>query len=108
MFTGRRLTLAINVGVIGTGNIGTEHARRLAAEVAGARVGAVFDVDSDRARRVAEAAGAAARPEASDVIDDPAVDAIVIASPSPLHAEQTIACIAAGKPVLCEKPLATT
>jgi myo-inositol 2-dehydrogenase/D-chiro-inositol 1-dehydrogenase len=100
--------MAIKVGVIGTGNIGTEHVRRLASEVSGAVVGAVFDVDTGRARQVAESVGATAHPKATDVIHDPAIDAIVIASPGTLHAEQTIACIAAGKPVLCEKPLATT
>jgi len=100
--------VAINVGVIGTGNIGTEHVRRLSGEVSGARVGAVFDVDAERARQVADSVGATAHPKATDVIHDPAIDAVVIASPGPLHAEQTIACIAAGKPVLCEKPLATT
>ena len=36
------------------------------------------------------------------------VDAVLIASPGDLHAEQVLACLAAGKPVLCEKPLATT
>jgi myo-inositol 2-dehydrogenase/D-chiro-inositol 1-dehydrogenase len=37
-----------------------------------------------------------------DLVLDPQVDAIVLASPSPLHAEQALACIAASKPVLCE------
>jgi myo-inositol 2-dehydrogenase/D-chiro-inositol 1-dehydrogenase len=41
-------------------------------------------------------------------VEDPRVDAVLIASPGDLHAEQALACLAAGKPVLCEKPLATT
>lgn len=98
----------LSVGVIGTGNIGTAHVQRLATEVAGARVGAVFDVDTARAAAVAAGAGARVHADALDVVDDPAIDAVVIASPGDTHADLALACIGAGKPVLCEKPLATT
>ncbi|MGN9847146.1 Gfo/Idh/MocA family protein [Nonomuraea sp. H19] len=100
--------MTINVGVIGTGNIGADHVTRLASQVVGSTVVAVFDVDSARAEQIAAGAGAVTRASALDVVEDPAVDAVVIASPGDLHAEQVLACIAAGKPVLCEKPLATT
>ena len=43
-----------------------------------------------------------------DLIRDDAVDAVVVASWGPTHEEFVLACIAAGKPVFCEKPLATT
>jgi myo-inositol 2-dehydrogenase / D-chiro-inositol 1-dehydrogenase len=98
----------MNIGVIGTGSIGTDHVRRLTGRVAGARVAAVFDVDTARAAAVAATAGAVTHREAHDVIDDPAVEAVLVASPGDTHADLALACIAAGKPVLCEKPLATT
>ena len=98
----------MNIGVIGTGNIGTDHIRRLAGQVSGARPSAVFDVDTERAGAIAAAVGATVHREAHDVIDDPAVDAVLIASPGDTHADLVLACIAADKPVLCEKPLATT
>lgn len=100
--------MTLNVGVIGTGNIGSYHVHRLAHRVSGARVAVVFDIDADRAQQVAAGIGARVHPEAAAVIDDPAVDAVVLASPGEMHAEQVLACVAAGKPVLCEKPLATT
>jgi myo-inositol 2-dehydrogenase/D-chiro-inositol 1-dehydrogenase len=100
--------VVLNVGVIGTGSIGSDHVLRLATRVSGARVGAVFDVDGERAAAVAGRAGARAHPQAADVIEDPSIDAVVIASPGDTHADLVLACIAADKPVLCEKPLATT
>ncbi|HUZ19784.1 MAG TPA: Gfo/Idh/MocA family oxidoreductase [Acidimicrobiales bacterium] len=100
--------MELAVGVIGTGNIGADHARRLATRVAGARVHAVFDLDGDRAAAIAAEVGAVALRSAEEVVDDAAVDAVLIASPGDTHAALALACIAAAKPVLCEKPLATT
>ena len=100
--------MTVCVGVVGTGMIGTEHVRRLAGRVVGARVGAVFDVATERAAALADEVGARAHGSWTDLVDDDAVDAVLIASPGDLHAEQVLACLALGKPVLCEKPLATT
>ena len=44
--------------------------------------------------------------ELSDVLQDPQVQAVVLATPHSLHTEQIIACAKAGKAVFCEKPLA--
>jgi myo-inositol 2-dehydrogenase/D-chiro-inositol 1-dehydrogenase len=98
----------LNIGVIGAGNIGTDHARRLSRRISGARVAALFDVDAERARALADATGARVSASVAELIADQAVDAVVIASPSETHPEYAIACIAAGKPTLCEKPLAKT
>ncbi|MGH8988882.1 MAG: Gfo/Idh/MocA family protein, partial [Acidimicrobiales bacterium] len=100
--------MPIGIGVIGTGNIGADHVRRLFNRIAGARVSALFDVEEPRAASLADEVGAIARPSAGDVISDHSVDAVLIAAPGDTHAELTLACIAAGKPVLCEKPLAPT
>ncbi len=100
--------MVVRVGVVGTGMIGSDHVDRLSRRVVGSRVSSVFDLATDRAREVAAAVGAVVAPTALDVINDPNVDAVVIASPGDLHAEQVLACISAGKPVMCEKPLATT
>ena len=96
----------LGVGVIGAGGMGGRHARNLAHRVAAAEVVAIMDVDAARADAVAaECGGAAVFTDPHALIGENAVDAVLIAAPDPTHADLTIACIEAGKPVLCEKPL---
>ncbi len=101
--------MSVRIGIIGTGIMGADHARTLATHVPGATLRAVHDADAARARNVAEETGAetvAASPLA--LIEDITVDAVLIASPDATHKELVLACLAAKKPVLCEKPLAPT
>ena len=99
----------LSVGVIGTGGMGTRHALNLHRVVGNARVAAVYDLDQDRARQVAGMCGQAlVFDDPERLIDDPHVDAVMIASPDDTHARLTLGCLQAGKPVLSEKPLATT
>jgi myo-inositol 2-dehydrogenase/D-chiro-inositol 1-dehydrogenase len=100
--------MTVRVGVIGAGMIGQDHVRRLTDVVTGARVAAVTDIDAARAAEVAARVGATALPTAADLIDSPEVDAVLVTSWGPTHAEHVLTAIAAGKPVFCEKPLATT
>ena len=101
--------MTLNVGVIGVGMIGQDHIRRITHVVSGARISAVTDVDFDRAKSVAaDLPSAKALQTGQELIDDPEVDAIVVASWGPTHEEYVLASIAAGKQVFCEKPLATT
>lgn len=101
--------MAVRVAVIGAGVMGADHARLVAQHVPGATLRTVCDADAARARAVAEQTGAAdVATDPMAVIADPTVDAVLIASPDNTHAALTLACIAAGKPVLCEKPLAPT
>ncbi len=101
--------VSVGVGVIGAGNIGQDHIRRLSRVVVGSQVVAVSDVDAERARKVAETVpGARVHASGHDLIADPEVDAIVVATWGPSHEEFVLAAIACDKPVFCEKPLAPT
>jgi myo-inositol 2-dehydrogenase/D-chiro-inositol 1-dehydrogenase len=88
--------------LIGAGFIGTVHARNLAAHPA-VRFDLVTDVDEGRARTLAAKHGAEA--VAVDAVFDADVDAVLIASSTPTHAEFMERAAAAGKAIFCEKPV---
>ncbi len=102
--------MTLKIGVIGTGAIGQEHIQRLHSKLARASVVAVNDIDADGAKAAANrfCPGAAVHAAGQGVVDDPNVDAVVVTSWGPSHEEFVLAAVAAGKPVFCEKPLATT
>lgn len=96
------------IGIIGLGVMGTDHARIL-AETRGVTLEVLCDADGARASAIADETGARnTTNNPAAVIGDPSVEAVLIASPDATHRELTLACLAAGKHVLCEKPLAPT
>ena len=101
------MTEQLRVGVIGAGAMGADHVRTLSTAVPSARVTRVFDMDGGRAAAVAGSVGAAVAESSSELVADDQVDAVIVASPDRTHAELVLACLDAGLPVLCEKPLAT-
>ena len=88
--------------------MGADHARKLARVVSGAELAAVTDFDARVAGAVAGEFGARVHADGVELIDDPAVDAVVIATRDDTHADLVLAALRAGKPVMCEKPLAPT
>ncbi|WP_028708054.1 inositol 2-dehydrogenase [Propionicicella superfundia] len=95
----------LNVGLIGAGRIGRVHARSVAAN-AGATLRLVADPVLAAAESLAEAHGARAGSDVDAIFSDPEVDAVIICSPTPLHVDHIVAAAKAGKPALCEKPVA--
>ncbi|HEV8489690.1 MAG TPA: Gfo/Idh/MocA family oxidoreductase [Candidatus Limnocylindrales bacterium] len=97
----------IGAAVIGTGFIGTVHVealRRIGAQVRG-----VLGSSPERGRARAESLGVAhAYPSLDALLDDPEVGVVHVTSPNHLHVEQASAILAAGRHVVCEKPLAMT
>jgi myo-inositol 2-dehydrogenase / D-chiro-inositol 1-dehydrogenase len=101
--------VTVRVGVVGVGVMGADHARKLNGCVAGADVTAIADVNEGTAAAVAsEMRSAAVRANGFALIACAGVDAVVIASHDSTHAQLVLAAVKAGKPVLCEKPLAPT
>jgi myo-inositol 2-dehydrogenase / D-chiro-inositol 1-dehydrogenase len=100
--------MTVRVGVIGVGSIGTAHATSLAREISGATVSVVHDFDAAQAAALATDIGARSVAAPTDVFEADDVDAVLIASPDAVHAEQLMLGLKAGKPILCEKPLATS
>ncbi len=97
----------IGAAVIGTGFIGTVHVealRRIGVDVRGV-------LGSTPERGAARAAALNVRhayPSLEDILADPTVDVVHVTSPNHLHVPQSTAILAAGKHVVCEKPLAMT
>jgi myo-inositol 2-dehydrogenase / D-chiro-inositol 1-dehydrogenase len=101
--------MTLRVGVIGVGMIGQDHIRRLTRVLSGVDVVAVSDVDRDRAHAVADGLrGARVHGTGEELAADDAVDAVVVCSWGETHEQYVLAALDAGKPVFCEKPLATT
>lgn len=101
------MTDPIAVGVAGLGRSGWNnhvHAFRALPELY--RLVAVADPDADRreqAQRVAECRGYA---HFEDLLGDPAVELVVVATPTHLHVAHAVAALEAGHDVVCEKPMA--
>jgi predicted dehydrogenase len=105
--TANRSVPDLRAAVVGTGFIGRVHVeaiRRLGVEVVG-----VLGSSPERARPVAEELGVRhVFASYRELLEDPQVDVVHIASPNNAHFEQVRQALRAGKHVVCEKPLATT
>ena len=100
--------MTVRIGLIGAGGMGRAHLARIHDALSGGEIVAVADINLDAATSAAEPYGAKAYATSDELINDPDVDAVLIATFGKVHAPDVIKVIEAGKYVLCEKPLATT
>lgn len=100
--------MSVGIGLIGAGRIGRKHAETV-SRLPLARLVAVADADQAAATAAAShSPGAAVVTEYRRLLEDTAVDAVVIAAPTDLHASLIMAAAQAGKQIFCEKPIALT
>ena len=102
--------MTIGIGVIGTGAIGRDHARRINQVLTGGRIDRAFRRQPDGASSVKAdvAPDAEIFATGEELIASDKVDAVMVTSWGATHEQYVLAAIAAGKPCFCEKPLATT
>jgi UDP-N-acetyl-2-amino-2-deoxyglucuronate dehydrogenase len=99
--------MSFHVALVGAGNISDTHARAASA-LEGVEIAAVYGDNIERARALAARYGAAAYAGLDACLAHRPLDAVIIGSPSGLHAEQGIAAAARGLHVLTEKPIDVT
>ncbi|WP_341862588.1 inositol 2-dehydrogenase [Gymnodinialimonas sp. 57CJ19] len=93
----------LTVGLLGAGRIALVHATAITAHPESKLV-AVSDYLPENAQKLAAQFGAEAR-STEEIIADPAIDAVLIATPTNTHSDLIEAATRAGKAVLCEKPV---
>jgi myo-inositol 2-dehydrogenase/D-chiro-inositol 1-dehydrogenase len=94
----------VRIAVLGVGRIGKMHAENIAAHPR-AHLAGVYDVIDQAAQEVARKLQVPAFRSVDEVLASPEVDAILIATSTPTHADLIEKAVAAGKPMLCEKPI---
>ncbi len=96
----------IKLGIVGTGNMAHAHARAF-ARLPGVQLTACLDVAPGRAEAFAKKHGVQTVARSLDELLE-RVDAVTVVTPDPAHVAPSLAALAAGKHLLCEKPLAPT
>lgn len=95
----------IRIGLVGAGRIAKVHARTIEAHP-NAQLVLVADPFEEAVKMLAEKYHARYSLNPDDVFSDAEVDAVIICSPTPLHVKHILQAAKAGKPALCEKPVA--
>ena len=96
-----------NVAIVGAG-IGAEHAHAYQLCSSRWRIATMCDLDASRGEALAQANNAAFTSRFEAVLNDPEIDVVDICTPPHAHFEMMCQALAAGKHVICEKPLGTS
>jgi len=103
----KAMTSPLRVGIAGLGRLGQRHAAALAFNTPNCKlVAACSPVEAERAHARNQLGVTSVYDNLETLLQDKNVDAVVLVTPTSLHADQTIASLKAGKHVFVEKPLA--
>jgi predicted dehydrogenase len=100
--------MTLKIGIVGAGTV--VRVRHLPETKLNpdAEVSAICDIVESRAKEMAAQYNCKAYTDYKKLIQDPGLDAVIVAATNTTHAEMSIAALKAGKHVMCEKPMATT
>lgn len=98
--------MTVQLGIIGAGQIARFHVEAIAA--CGGCVVAIADPDERSGKQLAVRAGASYSPDPQRLLDDSRIQAVIIATPNSSHYALALDALAAGKDLLCEKPMTTS
>jgi len=101
------MTETVGLGVVGLGFMGRRYARFLSG-IEGVRLVGVFDLDGDLAREVTADYGGTVYPDLDSLVAATDIAGVIVCTPEDRHLEPVLTALAAGKPVLVEKPVAHT
>ena len=96
----------LRIAVVGAGQMGADHINRITERIVGASVSVVVEPDAARgAAAAALAPGAVALGSFAEALLRDDIDAVLVATPGQFHETVLLPALAAGLPILCEKPL---
>jgi myo-inositol 2-dehydrogenase / D-chiro-inositol 1-dehydrogenase len=100
-------TKKLSVGILGAGRIGRVHAESLAFRLPETKTLAITDINHKAAEELAARCGIPrVASSAEEILDDKSIEAVLICTNTPTHAELIVKAAEAGKHIFCEKPIA--
>jgi myo-inositol 2-dehydrogenase / D-chiro-inositol 1-dehydrogenase len=99
-------TKKLNVGILGAGRIGRVHAESLAFRLPETKIAAITDINNEAAQALAARCGIPrVAASAEEILGDQTIEAVLICTNTPTHAELIVKAAQAGKHIFCEKPI---
>jgi len=100
-------TKKLNVGILGAGRIGRVHAESLAFRLPETKIVAITDINNEAAQALAARCNIPrVAASAEEILGDKTIEAVLICTNTPTHAELIVKAAQAGKHIFCEKPIA--
>jgi predicted dehydrogenase len=97
--------MPINMAIIGTGGMAGWHYNNVVEHVRGIKIVGGYDIREEAKKRITDEWGLRSYDTPEELYADKSVDLVLIATPNDVHMDYSIACLNAGKHVLCEKPV---